>query len=422
MAKRRSSRRGIGPVADLTVDPLNANLGTPRGRDALERSLREYGPGRSVLIDRHGQIIAGNKTFEQATALNIPIKVVQTDGTHLVAVQRADLDLERDSRARGLALADNRVGELNLEWDADMLKKLHGDGFDLSPFWTDPELMALVGSTAAGLTDENAVVEPGPTEIKPGDLFALGPHRLLCGNATQAQDVTRLLGDVVPVVMATDPPYGIKYDPAWRHRAFPSQRTAVGAEPNDNEAAWPAAFTLFPGPVIYVWHAALMTAIVTTTLETAGFVLRSQIVWVKQHFALSRGEYHWQHEPCMYAVRKGAASHWQGDRTQSTVWSVANLNIMGGTRSDDNAPTGHATQKPVRLFEIPIYNHTTTGEAVYDPFVGSGTTLIAAEKTGRVAYAMDIDPQYVQVALSRWEQFTGERAPCLNRATARRRA
>ena len=125
MAKRRSSRRGIGPVADLTVDHLNANLGTPRGRDALERSLREYGPGRSVLIVRHGQIIAGNKTFEQATALNIPVKIVQTDGTHLVAVQRADLDLERDSRARGLALADNRVGELNLEWDVEMLKKLH---------------------------------------------------------------------------------------------------------------------------------------------------------------------------------------------------------------------------------------------------------------------------------------------------------
>ena len=165
-----------------------------------------------------------------------------------------------------------------------------------------------------------------------------------------------------------------------------------------------------------------MMAIIATTLETAGFALRSQIVWLKQHFVLSRGEYHWQHEPCAYAVRKGAPSHWQGDRTQSTVWSVANLNIMGGTRSDDNAPTGHATQKPVRLFEIPIYNHTTTGEAVYDPFVGSGTTLIAAEKTGRIAYAMDIDPQYVQVALTRWEQFSGKRARCLNRTTARRRA
>jgi DNA modification methylase len=153
-------------------------------------------------------------------------------------------------------------------------------------------------------------------------------------------------------------------------------------------------------------------------LETSGFTLRAQIIWVKQHFALSRGDYHWQHEPCWYAVREGATSHWQGDRTQSTVWTVPNLNPMGGTRSADNAPTGHSTQKPVRLFEIPLRNHTTTADAIYDPFAGSGTAIIAAEKTGRAAFAMDLDPRYVQAALTRWETFTGQSAVQLNHITA----
>ena len=144
-----------------------------------------------------------------------------------------------------------------------------------------------------------------------------------------------------------------KDHPAWRHRAFPTQRTAVGAVAHDTEAAWPAAFRLFPGDVIYAWHAARATAVVATTLESLKFNLRAQIIWAKQHFALSRGDYHWQHEPCWYAVRRGATSHWQGDRTQTTVWTVPNLNAMGGTRTEENTPTGHGTQKPVRLSRNP---------------------------------------------------------------------
>jgi hypothetical protein len=194
---------------------------------------------------------------------------------------------------------------------------------------------------------EDHVLAPGPTTITRGDLFTLDRHRLLCGDATDPGDVARLLGDVVPVVMTTDPPYGVEYDPSWRHRAYPQQQTAVGSVSHDTTAAWPAAFQLFPGTVVYAWHAARATATVATTLETTGFVLRAQIIWVKQHFALSRGDYHWQHEPCWYAVRKGAASQWQGDRTQSTVWTVPNLNAMGGTRTADNAPTGqHAKAGP----------------------------------------------------------------------------
>ena len=403
-------RRGPGArqYGALTLDPHNANRGTDRGREALAQSLREYGAGRAALIDKHGRVMAGNKTVEQAMRLGIPFRVVKTDGTYLVIVQREDLDVETDPRAKALAIADNRVGELNLEWDVAMLKQLLADGLDLSAFWTDAEFAELFATPVTGLTDENAVVEPGPTDIVRGELFVLGRHRLLCGDATSAGDVTRLLGGETPVVMTTDPPYGVQYDPAWRHRANPTQRTAVGRVMNDDRAEWRRAWQLFPGRVAYVWHAALKAPAVAADLEAAGFTIRSQIVWVKQHFALSRGDYHWGHEPAWYAVR--GTGQWRGDRRQTTVWDVANLNAMGGTREADNAVTGHGTQKPVRLFEIPILNHTHAGDAVYDPFCGSGTAIIAAEKLGRTCIGLDLDPRYVHAAVTRWEAFTGGKA------------
>jgi DNA modification methylase len=403
-------KKSIQTLDDLTLDKRNANRGTDRGRSALERSLREYGFGRAVLIDRLGQIISGNKTVEQAKRLKLPLRVIQTDGNYVIAVQREDLDLATDPRAQALAIADNRVGELNLEWDIEMLKQLHADGLDLSAFWSDEEFDELFRGPTVGLTDENSVVEPGPTNIVRGELFILGPHRLLCGDATSADDVTRLLDGAKPTIMITDPPYGVEYDPAWRHQVHPDQRTAVGRVTNDDRAEWTGAWQLFPGAITYVWHAGLKAPAVAADLEAAGFTIRSQIIWVKQHFALSRGDYHWAHEPCWYAVR--GTGHWCGDRSQTTTWEVLNLNPMGGTREAENAVTGHATQKPTRLFEIPILNHTVAREAIYDPFCGSGTAIIAAEKLGRVCYAMEIDARYVQVAVTRWEQFTGKKAIC----------
>jgi DNA modification methylase len=404
---KRTSGRHLS-LSDLKPDPQNANQGTDRGREALARSLREYGAGRAVLIDRRGSVIAGNKTVEQARALNLPLRVVETDGTFLVAIQRNDLDLRTDARAKALAIADNRVGELDLEWDVEMLKQLRAGGLDLSAFWTDDEFDALFTEPKAGLTDENAVVEPGPTDIVRGDLFVLGKHRVLCGDSTSAGDVLRLLDGAVPLLMATDPPYGVQYDPSWRHRVNPNQRTAVGRVMNDDRANWTAAWKLFPGCVAYVWHAALKAPTVAADLEAAEFAIRSQIIWAKQHFALSRGDYHWAHEPAWYAVR--GTGQWRGDRRQTTVWEVPNLNPMGGTRVAENAVTGHGTQKPVRLFEIPLLNHTGPRDGVYDPFVGSGTAIIAAEKHGRACYAIDLDPRYVQAAVTRWEAFTGQKA------------
>lgn len=398
----------IHTLTDVSVDPRNANRGTERGRAALEQSLRQYGAGRAILIDRHGCIIAGNKTAEQAKQLQMPLRVVKTDGTHLVAVQREDLDLARDPHAQALAIADNRVGELDLEWDVDMLKQLVADGVNLSGFWSDAEFAELFAHSGAGQSDENAVVEPGPTDIERGDLFVLGEHRLLCGDATSRADVARLLDGQHPVLMATDPPYGVNYDPVWRHKAHPEQRTSVGKVANDDRAGWVDAWQLFPGAIAYVWHAALKAGIVANDLHTAGFMIRSQIIWRKAHFVLSRGDYHWAHEPAWYAVR--GTGQWLGDRSQTTVWDVPNLNPFGGSATDVDAVTGHSTQKPVRLFEIPLDNHTVAGDIVYDPFCGSGTALIAAEKRGRRCYALEIEPTHVQAAVTRWEAFSGRRA------------
>ena len=410
MTTRQTPGARVRKLSDLTPDPKNANRGTVRGREAVAHSIRAYGTGRAVLIDRHGRILAGNKAVAAAKEQGLGLKVIESDGTELIAVQRTDLDLASDERAQALAVSDNRTAELGLEWDEDVLRDLAAEGVDLSPFWTAEEFDELVAEPTIGQTDENAVVAPGPTDIVRGDLFALGRHRILCGDATVAEDVARVLDGVSPHLMVADPPYGISYAPAWRHFAYPAQRTAVGQVANDDQVDWSAAWSLFAGDVAYVFHAGLHAGTVAANLGAAGFDLRSQIVWVKQHFALSRGHYHWQHEPCWFAVRRGASAHWCGDRTQSTVWNVSNLNPVGSQASADDVVSGHSTQKPVGVITRPILNHTRQGEAVYDPFVGSGTAIIAAETTGRNCLALEIDPVYVQVAVSRWETFTGQSA------------
>ncbi len=313
-------RRSLSTLADLQLDPQNANRGTSRGRTLLGESLRAHGAGRSIVVDREGRVIAGNKTVEQARQLGLSMRVVTTMGEELVVVHRTDLDLATDPRARRLALADNRVAELDLEWDPDMLKAHVAEGVELGDLWTPDELEQLLGEGLhAGTTEENATVEPRATDIRLGDLFTLGPHRLLCGDATDPADVTRVLADATPPLMVTDPPYGVEYDPAWRHRADPTQATAVGRVLNDDRAEWTDAYRLFRGDVAYVWHAGVHAGRVATSLEEAGFRVRAQIIWAKQHFAMGRGDYHWQHEPAYYAVRTGRPSRWRGDRTQSTL-------------------------------------------------------------------------------------------------------
>jgi len=217
--------------------------------------------------------------------------------------------------------------------------------------------------------------------------------------------------------MVTDPPYGVEYDPSWRdehnttpgpNKTFTAANRARGKVENDDRVDWAEAYSQFPGSVAYVWHAGVFAGEVAVGLASAAFQIRAQIIWKKQHFVFGRGSYHWGHEPCWYAVRKGANANWHGDRKQSTVWEVQNLNPMGGNK--DEQATGHGTQKPCELMRRPIANHTVTGDAVYDPFLGSGTTLIACEQTDRICIGIDIDPKYVDVIVRRWQDFTGKAA------------
>jgi site-specific DNA-methyltransferase (adenine-specific) len=229
-----------------------------------------------------------------------------------------------------------------------------------------------------------------------------------------------VLAGVVPQLMVTDPPYGVEYNPGWRQKAGVGSR-ATGKVLNDDRADWREAWALFPGAVAYVWHGGLHSGIVAASLQACKFDIRAQIVWVKTRPALSRGHYHWQHEPALYgvrddaddgwrfvpehevsayAVKKGATGSWSGGRKQSTVWFIEHL------KSD----TGHGTQKPVECMKRPIENNSSPGHAVYEPFSGSGTTIIACEMTGRSCHAIELNPAYVDVAVKRWQDFTGKTA------------
>ena len=200
--------------------------------------------------------------------------------------------------------------------------------------------------------------------------------------------------------MVTDPPYGVRYDPEWRNRAGLGSTKRTGKVQNDDRADWREAWALFAGEVCYVWHGALHAATVANSLEANGFLVRAQLIWAKQSLVMGRGHYHWQHEPCWYAVR--GTGHWVGGRKQTMLWQIA-------THGQD-IETTHGTQKPVRCMQRPIENNSVAGEAVYDPFCGSGTTIIAAETTSRKCYAIEVSPSYVDVAVLRWEAFTGKSA------------
>jgi DNA modification methylase len=316
------------------------------------------------------------------------------------------------AQIRAYRLMDNR-SNIEATFDLDLLgpelAELSALSFDLSlTGFSVHELDVLLRNP---LDEERADQAPPLPEIattRLGDLWLCGPHRVLCADATASDAASRVCAGTKPFVMATDPPYGVNYNPMWREEAELGHQRQTGRVANDDRVDWTAAYDLFPGDVAYVWHGGVHAGEVGSNLAAAGFEIRAQIIWSKQHFAMSRGKYHWQHEPCWYAVRKGKRSNWNGDRTQSTIWQVQNLNPMGGDRNE--IATGHGTQKPVELFRRPIVNHTKPGDSVYDPFLGSGTAMMAAELTERVCCGIDIDPRYADVSVLRWQQFTGQEA------------
>ena len=252
-------------------------------------------------------------------------------------------------------IADNKLAE-NAGWDRSILMLEVADlntlGFDLSLVgFSDRELTAFSVAQHHGLTDPDEIPDPPVDPVsRIGDVWLLGAHRLVCGDCTNAAAVSAVLAGVAPHLMVTDPPYGVSYDPGWRGRSGLSDGSTLarGQVLNDNRADWREAWRLFPGDVAYVWHSALHAGTVAASLEAAGFAIRSQIIWDKTRLVISRGDYHWRHEPAWYAVRKGKTGHWAGDRTQTTIWEIPHR----------KSETGHGTEKPVACMQRPIENNS----------------------------------------------------------------
>ncbi|AZQ67638.1 site-specific DNA-methyltransferase [Silicimonas algicola] len=380
------------PVESLIPYARNARTHSEAQVALIAGSIREFGFNNPVLVDGENGIIAGHGRVLAARKLGLK-QVPVIELTHLSEAEK-----------RAYVLADNRLAE-QAGWDRELLALELGDlgdlGIDLGDLGFDgAELDALLIHGAPDPREEATPEVPAVPVSRPGDLWVLGRHRLICGDATDRTTVERLLGGVQPHLLVSDPPYGVEYDPDWRNRAGASETKRTGKVLNDHRADWREAWALFPGEVAYVWHGALHASTVADSLLACDFEIRSQIIWAKERHVLSRGHYHWQHEPCWYAVR--GKGHWSGDRTQSTLWTIPSR--------DQDAATIHGTPKPVECMRRPMLNNSSPGQAVYEPFSGSGTSLIAAETCGRACYAVELDPGYVDVAVKRWQAFTGEHA------------
>jgi DNA modification methylase len=368
-----------------------------------------------TVSNRSGFIVRGHGRLQAAQILEL----------EQCPVDYQDYDTEADEWAD--MLADNRLAELaetNFSTLADVLLELDSipnfdldlTGFDAAEVkqmmhWTPP------GTAEDDDFDSDAALESAPTRVKRGEVWQLGKHRVMCGDSTSAEDVERLMGGAKAVVYATDPPYAVDYVEKARdmnkrgygHSRAKSSAAIQGdcAQDGKDGDIWRGAFeqaksiALAEHAAWYVWFAAKLTSAMFAVLDDAGFLHHQTIIWVKNNFVIGRSDYQWMHEPCYYGWIKGSRPPFLGARNQTTVWDVS--------RDAGNKPE-HPTQKPVELFARAIANHATPGEAVFDSFLGSGTTLIAAEQLGRVCYGMEISEKYCTVVLMRWEALTGKQA------------
>jgi DNA modification methylase len=400
------------PIASLREDPQNARRHDKRNLAAIAASLQEFGQRKPVVALADGTVIAGNGTLAAAKSLGWTEIAVAT--------------FEDEAKAKAYAIADNRAGEL-ASWDDDLLAQtLSGidESLRAACGFSSAELERLCKAAGGGGGDPDEVPEtPAEPTAKRGDLFILGQHRLLCGDSTNADDVRRVLDGAQPRLLLTDPPYGVSLDMEWRDRAGlnglgPAESSYLQrgaghtntAISGDTKADWSDAFELVPSlDTAYVWHASAYSVEVGLGLRRIGFEIKQQIIWRKPHFVLSRQHYHWQHEPCWYARKDGAAK-FRGSRDQSTIWDAASPKMLMNPDGEREEKVDHPTQKPVALYTRPIENHLEPGEAFYEPFGGSGSAIAAAETTGRRCYAIELDPKYVDVIVARWERLSGQKA------------
>jgi DNA modification methylase len=400
------------------IDRLVFYARNPRKNDAaVDRmcsSIREFGFKVPVLARSDGEVVDGHLRLKAARKLRITeVPVILCDEWSPAQVKAFRLMVNRS-----VAWAD---------WDEELLalelQELNESDFDLTLTGFDPKEIDDLLATPEDDDQANAAPPlPENPVSRPGDLWLCGKHRVLCGDATSAETVAQLLGDRKPSLLVTDPPYGIELDSEWRDRAglngcgpaeasYMKHRTEGHTETTisgDTRADWSAAFELVPSlQIAYVWHASVFTREVLNGLLRIGFLYPQQIIWNKGRTVLTRTHYWYQHEPCWYVRKKNAP--WFGKAGEnSTVWDSASPKfIMGGS---DEEKFDHPTQKPVDLMRRPILNHTKRGELVYEPFLGSGTTLAAAELTERVCLGLELDPKYIDVIVQRWQSLSGKKA------------
>ncbi len=396
MSREKSFRFAL-KIQQISPGRLKPYPGNPRkNADAVAvvaDLISRFGFRQPIVVDRDHVIVVGHT--RHAAALELGLKSVPVE----VA---SDLTAEQ---ARAYRIADNKSNEF-AEWDDAKLvaeiNALRDLDFDIGALhFSESELSALA-KAAGGLTPDDETPEP-PAKVRSrlGDVWLLGRHRIFCGDATRFDDVKPLFKRKPPRLMVTDPPYGVDYEASWRGKAGLGKNKKTVKVANDTTVDWRVAWGIFPGDVAYVWHAGKFAAGVQGSLEAAAFEIRAQIIWAKLSLVISRGNYHWQHEPCWYAVRKGKPARWTGDRSQTTLWHIG---------FDEDVITVHQTQKPVECMRRPIINNSVPGDEIYDPFVGSGTTIIAAETVGRSCLAIDLNPACVDIAVKRWQDFTGGKA------------
>jgi DNA modification methylase len=408
MPKRKHGRRPPAPlpltIADLKPDPHNRRAHPERNLDMMADALRTVGAARSIVLNEQNEILAGNGIVQAAAAAGITrVQLVEADGQTIVAVRRSGLTADEQRR---LAMYDNRTGEL-ATWDAAQLAADLQDGADLTPFFLDAELEALIpgGSGApahGGHTDPDDLPAPRPTDIQRGDLFTLGRHRILCGDGNQPDDVRRLLAGDDPDLLLTDPPYC-----SGGFQEAGKISGSIGTRSDEmihNDTLSTRGYMALLRSVIghvnaraaYVFTDWRMWITLFDVLESCGYGVRNMIVWDKQTPGMGQGWRH-QHELVMFAKSSRAAAFDP---------HVAQGNVIQCTRTGNVL---HPTQKPTELIEK-ILRVTTWAPIVVDPFLGSGTTLIACEAVGRDCRALELAPQFCQITIDRWEAHTGQQA------------
>jgi site-specific DNA-methyltransferase (adenine-specific) len=382
------------PVTDLHNDPANVRKHGEQNLAAIKASLARFGQQKPIVVNPEGVVIAGNGTLMAARAL----------GWRTVKAVRTNL---AGSEATAFAIADNRTAEL-AEWDDAALQQqlaaiaiddeelLAATGFD------EKELAKLAAANAPEVTEDDVPETPADPVTQPGDLWLLGKHRLLCGDSTKAEDVKRLMDGHRADLMLTDPPYNVDYTGKTKD-ALKVANDSMG----DTDfrkflvACFTAAFdSMKPGASFYVFHADSEGYNFRGAVKDCGQTVRQCLIWTKDILVMGRQDYQWQHEPCLYGWKEGASHGWYSDRKQTTL-----LRFNRPKRSED-----HPTMKPVAMFAYLISNSTAPQGVAYDPFLGSGTTLVAAEQLGRTCYGMEISPAYCDVIVKRWETLTGQKA------------